>query len=163
MSKSIDNAQLHEFMDFAAWVNRCLFPVDLAEDLYELGVEKPHAVFLKIEFKNMNKENRFNFVQLWQNFCVNVKDDEDDSKAAFKKWTDKRWAEWVDMKERTKNVKVNGKDNIVMCKTLMTSQIARMAAGIDMYNCVVKYNGKVLDKNSNIEVVDNMEFTVEDK
>ena len=94
--EQISNSDLKSFMDFAAWVDRVIFPDDLASDLHELGVSLEDSVTLKIEFRYSNKNGKFNFVRLYQSYSVNAKDDCDWAQA-FNKWVENMWSKYVEI------------------------------------------------------------------
>lgn len=63
-----------DYLDFIAWVDRCMFPVDLANDLQELGLDRNTALYFEIQWKQMNMEdNQFKIMRIWQSYCLGDK------------------------------------------------------------------------------------------
>jgi hypothetical protein len=87
-----------DYLDFLAWVDRCLFPVDLAEELIELGLEKPTGVYYEIEWKQQKDrlEGGWNIVRLYQNYCVGRETEADGKDVGhyLKLWLEQMHENW---------------------------------------------------------------------
>ena len=92
----------HDYMEFICWVDRCMFPVDLADDLKDLGLDKIKATFYEIEWKMMNQvDNKFTITRLYQNYCVgnHTKTPEGSLGFYLKIWLENRYEEWQGYKK----------------------------------------------------------------
>lgn len=71
-----------DYLDFIAWIDRCMFPVDLSNDLQELGLNKNTALYFELEWIRQNSEpHQFKIMRIWQAYCLGDKaNDSDDGK-----------------------------------------------------------------------------------
>lgn len=90
----------YDYLDFIAWVDRCMFPVDLSNDLQELGLDKTTAIYFEIDWKHQNnmEENVFKVMRIWQGYCLGDKaNDSRDGKNMgfyFKIWLENMHKTW---------------------------------------------------------------------
>lgn len=83
-----------DYMHFLAWVDRCLFPVNLANDLKELGLDEKTALYYEIEWSSWNKNNphKFAIVYLYQCYCVGGRPPEEGDVGYYLKlWLEKQY------------------------------------------------------------------------
>jgi len=88
-----------DYLEFLAWVDQCMFPVDLADDFREMGMELPASVFYEISFKEMNHNGRFKIVYLYQTYCITSKIEKNNVGDCLQRWLDcmhKKWKSYPD-------------------------------------------------------------------
>ena len=89
-----------DYLDFLAWMDLITYPTTLANDLMELGLDLPTAVYYKMEWTTLNKEtDKFHIIRLYQNYCVNVPE-LDESHVGFyiKKHLELMYTKWTNLK-----------------------------------------------------------------
>lgn len=62
-----------EYLDFLAWVNRCLFPTDFEEELIRLGVDKTVAFGLRLVVTSERNRTK-GIVDVYQD-CISSESD----------------------------------------------------------------------------------------
>jgi hypothetical protein len=84
----------NDFLDFLCWVNRCLFPADLRDDLIRLGMPLEDAVYLYVTaFKErMEQRGEIDILWLYQSYCITSKDDT--MKTYINKYVDEQYEKW---------------------------------------------------------------------
>ncbi len=75
-------------LDFLAWINRCMFPHDFADELKELGLNE-------IDWISMRTipPKECNILRVWQNYCVGEWKNKDIAKA-INKYLTKMYKQW---------------------------------------------------------------------
>lgn len=84
-------------MEFICWVDRCMFPVDLVNDLVELGFDEGKAMFYEVDWIAQNQEDhQFKISRLYQNYCVGKHTSTVEGSVGFylKKWLEDRYVTW---------------------------------------------------------------------
>jgi len=56
-----------DYLEFLAWVDRCLLPVDLANDLKDLGMDESTSTFYRMEWTHLREVmGEFTIIKLYQ-------------------------------------------------------------------------------------------------
>lgn len=92
-----------DYMEFICWVDDTLYPLELADDLRELGLEAATALYYKLDWQNSNRRSndRFSIVRLYQNYCISDEDLADDTVGYYLQiWLDNRYKAWQGKPEK---------------------------------------------------------------
>ncbi len=104
LSKPILTLLDFDDLEFLAWVDQCMFPVDLAKDFRELGMDKPTWVICEMSFKEQQREGRFEIIKLYQAYCVGTKITEDSIGYYLQLWLAKMYTKWHSYQHQPKRV-----------------------------------------------------------
>ncbi len=84
----------YDYLDFLAWVDRCMFPVDLASDFRKLGMDKPTWAICEMNFKEQQHDGKFEIIRLYQAYCVGTKITKDSIGYYLKLWLADMYEKW---------------------------------------------------------------------
>lgn len=79
-----------DYMEFVCWIDRCLFPIDLVNDLIEMGMAKSSGFMYKSDFKHKAKTKEITISSLYQDYCVQ-------SPHLYKPLTDDMFGYWLQL------------------------------------------------------------------
>ncbi len=97
-SKPID----FDYLEFLAWVDRCIFPVNLARDFRKLGMDKPTWVMCEMTFKEKQRNGKFEIIRLYQAYCVGSRTKVTKGTIGYylKLWLADMYRKWSSYKQR---------------------------------------------------------------
>lgn len=88
-------------MEFVCWVDRCLFPHDLIDEMVDLGMDKRRGAVYKSEMTHKNNIRPITISGLYQSYCVDRQSElgEEDFGYWLKLWLDKMYVIWQGYKK----------------------------------------------------------------